>query len=122
MEESNKPEDMPPDISEVKDTENPQSSVEPIETLQSSFPGNSKRKNYHHKQSHFDSRFNNNQNHYQNYSSNYANQNTMNKGHRTNSVNYYGNSRYGNQNTNKNSMNDTRKNYTNYLGKKKKKF
>lgn len=85
--------------------------IEPIETIQSSFKGNSnfeKRKNYYPKPYH-------NNNHYHTGYSNFPNQSTMSK-NRTNSVKYSG-SRYSNQNYGKNINNEAKN--KNYNHKKK---
>ena len=85
--------------------------IEPIETIQSSFKGNTnfeKRKNYYQKPYH-------NNNHYHQGYSNFPNQNTMSK-NRTNSVKYSG-SRYSNPNYGKNINNEPKN--KNYNHKKK---
>jgi len=86
--------------SEGKESNN----IEPIETIQSSFKGNSiyeKRKNFHQNKNHFNHKY------YPNYTNNFANQNTMSK----NRINY-------NQNYTKNS-NSELKNKSYMYNKKK---
>jgi hypothetical protein len=87
--------DKEPDkISEKKAESNNKEStnIEPIETIQSSFKGNT-RKNFqqnHHKQNHF-----NNYNNHTYYPNNFANQNTISK-NRKGSLKVYSDQRYPN--------------------------
>ena len=94
--------------------------IEPIETIQSSFKGNSnygKIKNYqsnHHKPNHF-----NNHNNHTYYPNNFANQNTISKNRKA-SLKIYNDTRYNNPNYIKN-IDAKNKIYSGYKKKKTKK-